>query len=65
MGSINLKVKFKTIGINLSNVKTFFDLHNSVVMFMTCREIVERNLDTTIVIITGVDEKRQLIFGML
>ena len=27
-------------------------------MFMTCREIVERNLDTTIVPITGVDERR-------
>ena len=45
--------KFKKIGINLSG-----GADSALVMFMTCREIVERNLDTTIVPITGVDERR-------
>ena len=45
--------KFKKIGINLSG-----GADSALVMFMTCREIVERKLDTTIVPITGVDEKR-------
>ena len=45
--------KFKKIGINLSG-----GVDSALVMFMTCRELVERKSDATIIPITGVDRKR-------
>ena len=45
--------KFKKIGINLSG-----GTDSGLVMFMTCREIIERKLDAVIVPITGIDEER-------
>ena len=45
--------KFKKIGINLSG-----GTDSALVMFMTCREIIERKLDAAIVPITGIDEER-------